>query len=88
VHDKTVMDDYLRAMEQIEGVQTAMQPVAVPENAFALLDKLGQEELNDEQRQLVAELRRCLTQQDNAEMNTKIVNEQAAQLALVEMRPS
>ncbi|MCB8920659.1 MAG: tyrosine-type recombinase/integrase [Ardenticatenaceae bacterium] len=61
VHDKTVMDDYLRAMEQIEGVQTAVQPVAVPENAFALLDKLGQEGLNDEQRQILAELRRCLT---------------------------
>jgi len=48
-------------MEQIEGAQTAVQPVAVPENAFALLDKLGQEGLNDEQRQILAELRRCLT---------------------------
>lgn len=61
VHDKTVIADYLRAMEQIEGAQTAVQPVAVPENAFALLDKLGQEELNNEQRQIVAALRRCLS---------------------------
>lgn len=60
VHDKTVIADYLRAMEQIEGVQTAVQPETVPEIAFALLDKLGQEGLSDEQRQIVGELRRCL----------------------------
>ncbi|MCB8920663.1 MAG: tyrosine-type recombinase/integrase [Ardenticatenaceae bacterium] len=50
VHDKTVMDDYLRAMEQIEGVQTAISPPKpIPETAFVLLDKLGQEGLNNEQ---------------------------------------
>ncbi len=53
VHDQTIMDDYFRAMEQIEEVQTAVfQPKPVMEKVNALLDKLGQDELNDEQQQI------------------------------------
>jgi hypothetical protein len=53
-------------MEQIEGEQTAVlepkpEPGIAPEIAFTLLDKLGQEGLSDEQRQILDELRRCLT---------------------------
>ena len=63
VHDQTVMVDFFRAMEQIEGVQTAVfGPATVTQNALALLDKLGQDGLNDEQQQILAELRRCLAQ--------------------------
>jgi hypothetical protein len=40
--------------------KTAPQQGTVPEIAFALLDKLEQEELNDERQQILAELRRCL----------------------------
>lgn len=62
VHDQTVRDDYFRAMEQIEGEQTAvLEPKTVSEDVFALLDKMGQEGLSDEQQQILAELRRCLT---------------------------
>ncbi len=66
VHDKTVIEDYFRALEKIEGEQTAVleprpKPETIPETAFALLDKLGQEELSGEQRQILDELRRCLT---------------------------
>lgn len=62
VHDKTVIEDYFRAMEEIEGEQVAiLEPQPVPETAFALLDKLEQKELSDEQRQILDELRRCLT---------------------------
>lgn len=65
VHDKTVMADFLRAMEQIEGVQTAInEPNPIPEKALTLLDKLQQEDMNDTQQQIVAELRRCLLPQD------------------------
>ena len=61
VHDKTVMADYLRAMEMIEGVQTAVtEPNPIPEAVFTLLDKLQQESTSNEQQQIVAELRRCL----------------------------
>lgn len=62
VHDQTVRDDYFRAMEQIEGEQTAvLEPKPVREDVFALLDKMEQEGLSDEQQQVLAELRRCLT---------------------------
>jgi hypothetical protein len=62
VHDKTVMADYFRAMEEIEGGQTAiLEQAPSPEAALALLDKLQQEDLSDEQEQIVAELRRCLS---------------------------
>jgi site-specific recombinase XerD len=65
VHDKTVMTDYLRAMEQIEGAQIAtMEQAPVPENAFILLDKLGQGAWSDKQRQILDELRRCLLPQE------------------------
>lgn len=65
VHDKTVMTDFLRAMEQIEGVQMAMQEQApLPQAVFTLLDKLQQENMNNKQQQLVAELRRCLLPQE------------------------
>jgi site-specific recombinase XerD len=61
VHDQTVMEDYFQAMEQIEGVQTAVFPQRpVTEKAIALLDKLGRDELNEQQQQILAELRRCL----------------------------
>ncbi len=64
VHDKTVIKDYLRAMEQIEGEQTViMEPTLVTETAIALLEKLGREGLNDEQRGILDELRCCLTPQ-------------------------
>lgn len=63
VHDKTVMADYFRAMEQIEGAQTAVfGPETVTQNALTLLDKLGQDGLSDEQRQILGEVRRCLAQ--------------------------
>ena len=63
VHDQTVMDDYFGAMEEIEGVQTAVfGPATLTQNALALLDKLGQDGLNDEQQQILAELRRCLAE--------------------------
>jgi hypothetical protein len=59
------MTDYLRAMEQIEGVQTAItEPNPIPEAVFTLLDQLQQEALSAEQEQLVAELRRCLLPQE------------------------
>ena len=65
VHDKKVMTDFLRAMEQIEGEQTAMlEQTPIPEAALSLLDKLQQEDMSDEQQQLVAELRRCLLPQE------------------------
>jgi site-specific recombinase XerD len=63
VHDQTVMEDYFQAMEQIEGVQTAVFPQRpVTEKAIALLDKLGRDELNEQQQQILAELRRCLAE--------------------------
>jgi hypothetical protein len=59
------MTDYLRAMEQIEGAQIAtMEQAPVPENAFILLDKLGQGAWSDKQRQILDELRRCLLPQE------------------------
>ncbi len=65
VHDKTVMTDFLRAMEQIEGAQTATTKLtSLPDAVFTLLDKLQQESMTNEQQQLVAELRRCLLPQE------------------------
>ncbi len=64
VHDKTVMEDYFRAMAQVEGEQTAiLEPKPVSEKVLALLDKMEPDGLSDEQQQLLDELRRCLTQQ-------------------------
>lgn len=61
VHDKTVMDNYFRAMEQIEGEQNIVFPQKPDtEKALALLDKLGQDGLSDNQQQVLNELRRCL----------------------------
>lgn len=63
VHDKTVVSDFLRAMEQIEGEQDAiLEPKPVTEKAIALLDKFEQDALSNEQQQIVAELRRCLAE--------------------------
>ena len=65
VHDKTVMTDYFRAMEQIEGEQTAItEPNPLPEAILTLLDQLQQEDMSNAQQQLVAELRRCLLLQE------------------------
>ena len=75
VHDKTVVDDFLRAMEVIEGEQAAvLERKPATEKAIALLKKLGQDGLNDEQQQLLAELRGCLVQS----ATETIVNEQMA----------
>jgi len=48
------------------------------EKVHSLLNTLGQYGLNDEQHQVLDELRRCLTQDAVAEMKMKIVNEQGA----------
>ena len=80
VHDKTVIDDYFRAMEEIEGAQNAVFPSKpVPEQAFTLLDKLKQDGLSDEQQQILDELRCCLTQQSTASPEY-VVNERAVDL--------
>lgn len=63
VHDQTVMEDYFRAMEEIEGEQDTVFPQKpATEKAVALLDKLGQDGLSEQQQQILAELRRCLSQ--------------------------
>ena len=63
VHHKVVIQDFFRAMEQIEGKQDAiLEPKPSTKKAIALLDKLGHDGLNDEQQQILAELRRCLVQ--------------------------
>lgn len=87
VHDQTVMADYFRAMEEIEGGQTAVfgsEPVI--QNTLALLDKLGQDELSDGQRQILAELRLCLNHPATNSTET-IVKEQPMQLPLVARPP-
>lgn len=64
------MADYFRAMEQIEGVQTAVFPQKTDaEKAITLLDKLGQDGLNAKQQQILAELRRCLSQPATTNQN-------------------
>jgi site-specific recombinase XerD len=78
VHDKTVMADYFRAMEEIEGGQTAvLEPEPVTEHVFVLLDEMEQDGLSAEQQQILDELRRCLKQQDTTSTGN-IVNELAA----------
>lgn len=63
VHDQTVMEDYFRAMEQIEGVQTAVFPSKqTTKKAIALLSEMEQDGLSDNQQQILAELRRCLAE--------------------------
>jgi site-specific recombinase XerD len=62
VHDNTVMADYFRAMEEIEGGQTDVffqKPDT--ENVCSLLDEMEEIGLSDQQQQILAELRRCLT---------------------------
>ncbi len=87
VHDQTVMDDYFRAMEQIEGEQNAIFPQKPDtERALALLDKLGQDGLSEQQQQILAELRRCLNHPATNSTGT-IVKEQPMQLQLVKMPP-
>lgn len=87
VHDQTVMADYFRAMEQIEGEQdTVFQPKPDTEKAIALLDKMGQDELSDRQQQILAELRRCLNH-PAANSTGTIVKEHPMQLPLVKMLP-
>ena len=55
------VQDYFRAMAQIEGEQAAvLEPKPDTEKAIALLDKLEQNNLTDQQQQILAELRRCL----------------------------
>ena len=62
VYDKTVMADYLQAMEMIEGEQRMItEPKSIPEKALTLLDKLGQEGLSDQQQQILDEVHRGLT---------------------------
>ncbi|MCB0000762.1 MAG: hypothetical protein KDE56_33590, partial [Anaerolineales bacterium] len=57
VHDKTVVS-FLRAMAQIEGEQDAiLEPKPATEKAIALLEKLENDGLSDEQQQVLAELR-------------------------------
>jgi integrase/recombinase XerC len=61
VHDKTVMADYFRAMEEIEGGQTTVfsqNPNA--ENVCSLLNEMEESGLSDQQQQILAELRRYL----------------------------
>ncbi len=80
VHDKTVIDDYFRAMEEIEGEQNAVfPPKPVTEQVFTLLDKMEQHGLNDEQQQILDELRCCLTQQTTTSPGY-VVNERAVDL--------
>ena len=63
VHDKTVVHDFLQAMEVIEGEQGAiLEPKPDTEKAIALLKKLENDGISDEQQQILAELRRCLIQ--------------------------
>jgi hypothetical protein len=62
VHDKTVMADYFRAMEEIEGGQTdVFSQKSDPENVYSLLNEMEESGLSDQQQQILAELRRCLT---------------------------
>lgn len=62
VHDKTVVEDYFRAMEAIEGEQmAAMGQEATNEEVHTLLGKLEQQGLSAKQQQILNELRRCLT---------------------------
>lgn len=75
VHDQTVVNDFLRAMEEIEGGQDAiLEPKSFTEKALTLIEKLEGDGLNAEQQQILAELRRCLTQP----ATETIVNEQTA----------
>ncbi|HRQ42668.1 MAG TPA: tyrosine-type recombinase/integrase [Chloroflexota bacterium] len=61
VHDQTVAQDYYQAMTLIEGEQTTvLAPNPVTEKVFTLLDKIGEAGLSAEQRQILAEVRRCL----------------------------
>ncbi len=63
VHDQTVMADYFRAMEEIEGEQGTVFPQKTDtEKAIALLDQLGQNGLSEQQQRILIELRLCLTQ--------------------------
>ncbi len=63
VHDQTVMEDYLQAMEQIEGTQEGMlNPEPTPRNILTLLDSLEQTGVNDAQQQIVEQLRHWLAQ--------------------------
>jgi integrase/recombinase XerD len=67
VHDRTVMDDYFRAMAQIEGEQTAvLAPSPDMDAVRTLLDELGQESLSDGQQELVDSIRRLLGQEEPA----------------------
>jgi hypothetical protein len=62
VHDKTVMVDYFRAMAEIEGGQKAVLPQTPDtENVSSLLNEMEESGLSDQQQQILAELRRCLT---------------------------
>jgi hypothetical protein len=50
-------------MAQIEGEQDAiLEPKPAAEKALALLNKLENDGLSDEQQQILTELRRCLTE--------------------------
>ncbi len=70
VHDKTVMQDYLRAMEQIEGEQDAvLEPKSATEKAITLLDRMEQDGLSDEQQQVLDELRDCLAKPATSNQN-------------------
>lgn len=61
VHDQTVAQDYYAAMTLIEGEQTTvLAPNPVTEKVFTLLDKIGEDGLSDEQRQVLDDVRRCL----------------------------
>ena len=63
VHDKVVIQDFFQAMEKIEGEQSAiLEPKPATEKAIALLEKLEQNNLTDQQQKILAKLRHCLTQ--------------------------
>ena len=55
VHDEPLMADYYQAMAKIE-----VDPNAEPDNPLALLDQLENDELDDQQREILEVLRRCL----------------------------
>lgn len=87
MHDQTVMADYFRAMEEIEGEQDTVFPQKPDtEKAVALLKKLEHDGLSDQQQQILTELRRCLNHLATNSTGT-IVKEHPMQRPPVKMPP-
>ena len=63
VHDQVVMADYFQAMEQIEGVQTAVWGPVPQERIGTLLEAIAKEGLNDRQQHILETLRCVLAEQ-------------------------